>query len=166
MPACTVSDSRFRPRSAPVLASPPARGSHRCQPLAPEGHQPWPALAVGGDPHCCDLTRILRLPGYTNHKPPAAPVRQLKSSLNRRFPDSSGRGRWWHSAPRPSQFRIYDLGIAHSPKYAEDLQTGDFWELAVKHLSQRLTGRGGGGGSKVSPISFSASAKDLPASNS
>ena len=33
------------------------------------------ALAVGGDPACCDLARILRVPGFTNHKPPAAPVR-------------------------------------------------------------------------------------------
>ena len=35
------------------------------------------ALAVGGDPVCCDLARLLRLPGYINHKPPATEVRLL-----------------------------------------------------------------------------------------
>ena len=36
------------------------------------------ANAVGGDPVCCDLARILRLPGFTNWKPPAAEVRLLE----------------------------------------------------------------------------------------
>ena len=36
------------------------------------------ALTVDGDPACCDLARILRLPGYINHKPPAAEVRLLE----------------------------------------------------------------------------------------
>ena len=35
------------------------------------------ALAVGGDPACCDLARILRLPGFLNWKLPAAEVRVL-----------------------------------------------------------------------------------------
>ena len=38
------------------------------------------ALAVGGDPACCDLARILRVPGFTNHKPPAAPVRIIATN--------------------------------------------------------------------------------------
>ena len=36
------------------------------------------ALAVGGDPVCCDLARILRLPSFTNWKAPAAEVRLLQ----------------------------------------------------------------------------------------
>ncbi len=40
------------------------------------------ALAVGGDPRCCDLARILRLPGFTNHKSPAAPVQLVESNSN------------------------------------------------------------------------------------
>ena len=39
--ANAFSSSRFRPRTAPVLASRPARGGHLRQPLAPESHQPW-----------------------------------------------------------------------------------------------------------------------------
>jgi len=32
------------------------------------------SLSTGGDPACCDLARILRIPGFINHKPPAQPV--------------------------------------------------------------------------------------------
>lgn len=35
------------------------------------------ARTVGGDPACCDLARILRLPGFINHKPPARLVETL-----------------------------------------------------------------------------------------
>ena len=35
------------------------------------------AQVIGGDQACCDLGRILRLPGFSNHKPPTAPVRLL-----------------------------------------------------------------------------------------
>jgi hypothetical protein len=38
------------------------------------------ALAVGGDPACCDLSRILRVPGFTNHKPPASPVNIIEAT--------------------------------------------------------------------------------------
>jgi hypothetical protein len=33
------------------------------------------AKAVGGDSTCSDLSRMLRIPGFTNHKPPSKPVR-------------------------------------------------------------------------------------------
>lgn len=38
------------------------------------------ALSVGGDPHCCDLARILRVPGYVNHKEPKRTVSVLESN--------------------------------------------------------------------------------------
>jgi hypothetical protein len=38
------------------------------------------ALAVGGDSACHDLARVLRVPGFTNWKPPKARVRVLESN--------------------------------------------------------------------------------------
>lgn len=42
------------------------------------------ALAVGGDPHCCDLTRILRVPGMMNNKEPKRPV-TIEAESDRRY---------------------------------------------------------------------------------
>jgi hypothetical protein len=43
------------------------------------------AIAVGGDAVCCDLARILRVPGFINHKPPVAEARILQFKGERRY---------------------------------------------------------------------------------
>jgi len=65
---------RFRARMAPVLVPLRPGPGHRHQPSQTEGHKPGPGAGNRRDAACCDLARILRLPGFVNHKPPAKPV--------------------------------------------------------------------------------------------
>jgi len=51
------------------------------------------AQAVGGDPHCCDITRILRVPGMTNQKEPKRVVTiELESEKRWRVEEFEGLG--------------------------------------------------------------------------
>jgi hypothetical protein len=76
------------------------------------------AHAVGGDPACCDLARILRIPGFINHKPPAMPI-QI-------------------AAHRPVTYTLEEMiPFAAEAPAAQTLELGDIPEM-TEELKQRF----------------------------
>ncbi len=61
------------------------------------------ALALDGDPACCDLSRILRLPGFINHKPPTAQTAIIELTGLRYPADSFSRFAVAHPESDPVQ---------------------------------------------------------------